>query len=119
MTKAKGDVMKTIPVEQLSARLTDAIEHQDEHEAIALTKGAGTVAWLVRVPEALKDSEADWVFYTEGPAGQIVFVVQAKHGSRAQPDAAVCKPVFGAGRGTLTIVSEDDEHLEDFAEYME
>jgi hypothetical protein len=27
-------------------------------------------------------------------------------------------PVFGASRGTLSIVSEDEEHLKDFQEYM-
>jgi antitoxin (DNA-binding transcriptional repressor) of toxin-antitoxin stability system len=28
------------------------------------------------------------------------------------------RPQFGACKGMLTIVSEDDEHLRDFAEYM-
>jgi antitoxin (DNA-binding transcriptional repressor) of toxin-antitoxin stability system len=28
------------------------------------------------------------------------------------------KRVFGLGKGKLTIVSEDDEHLNDFKEYM-
>ena len=28
------------------------------------------------------------------------------------------RPVLGRGKGMLTIVSEDDEHLKDFAEYM-
>jgi prevent-host-death family protein len=28
------------------------------------------------------------------------------------------QPVFGSGEGKLTIVSEDDDHLKDFAEYM-
>ena len=28
-------------------------------------------------------------------------------------------PVFGSCKGMLTIVSEDDEHLKDFEEYME
>jgi prevent-host-death family protein len=27
-------------------------------------------------------------------------------------------PVPGRGKGMLTIISEDDEHLKDFAEYM-
>ena len=27
-------------------------------------------------------------------------------------------PVRGRGRGMLTIISEDDDHLKDFAEYM-
>ncbi len=28
------------------------------------------------------------------------------------------RPIPGRGRGMLTVVSEDDEHLQDFAEYM-
>jgi hypothetical protein len=111
--------MKTIPIEQLDERLTTALEQQDEHEAIGLTKDEGTVAWVLRVPEAMKDSEADAVFYTEGPAGHIVAIVQAKHILQRQPEEPAHTPVFGAGRGILTIVSDDDEHLQDFKEYME
>jgi hypothetical protein len=116
-------MMKTIPVEQLDERLTRALELQDEHEAIGLTNDAGTVAWVVRVPKALQDSEAD-VVVAEGPAGRVLVVVQAKHALRQKPagasaSASAHAPVFGAGRGTLTIVAEDDEHLKDFAEFME
>jgi antitoxin (DNA-binding transcriptional repressor) of toxin-antitoxin stability system len=32
--------------------------------------------------------------------------------------AAKPRPQFGSCRGMLTIVAEDDEHLEDFKEYM-
>ena len=28
------------------------------------------------------------------------------------------RPVFGRGRGKVIVVSEDDEHLKDFEEYM-
>lgn len=110
--------MKTIPVDQLE-RLTKALEQQDEHEAIGLTKNAGTVAWVLRVPEALKNSEADVVVYGESPAGRIFVVVQAKDALRKQSGEASGPPVFGAGRGTLTVLSEDDDYLRDFQEYME
>jgi hypothetical protein len=118
-TETKGRMMKTIPVEQLDEQLAKALEQQDQHEAIRLTKDAGTVAWLLRVPETMKDTEADVVVYTEGPAGRIFFIVQAKHVFQGRPEQSSRTPVFGAGRGTLTIVSEDDEHLSDFKEYME
>ena len=111
--------MKTIRVEQLDARLSAALEQQDEHEAIGLMRNAGTVAWVVRVPEALKDSEADAVIFGEGPEGRVFVIVQAKHAIERETETAAAKPVFGAGRGTLTIVSEDDDHLKDFQEYME
>jgi hypothetical protein len=110
--------MKAIAVEQLGGRLTEALEQQDAHEAIPLTKGGGTVAWVLRVPEALKDTVADLVTFTEGPGGQVVAVVQAKHASSDEAKRATHSPVFGAGRGTLTVVSEDDDHLKDFQEYM-
>jgi len=111
--------MKTIPVEQLGEQLTKALEQQDEHEAIQLMKNAGTVALLLRVPDTMRDTEADLVVYTEGPAGRVFFIVQAKHVLPLRAEQAPHTPVFGAGRGTLTIVSEDDEHLNDFKEYME
>jgi crotonobetainyl-CoA:carnitine CoA-transferase CaiB-like acyl-CoA transferase len=111
--------MKTIPVEQLNERLAHALELQDEHEAIGLTRAADTVAWVLRVPEAMKDSEADVVVHTEGPDGRVFVIVQAKHAIQRQPGGAPRTPVFGAGRGTLTMISEDDDHLKDFREYME
>lgn len=111
--------MKTIPVEQLDERLAKALEEQEEHEAIRLTKNATTIAWLLRLPEAMKDREADLVFFGEGPSGRIFVIVEAKHVSPGQPDEAVHVPMFGAGRGTLTIASDDDEHLKDFREYIE
>jgi len=70
-TETKGGIMKTIPVEQLGERVAKALEQQDEHEAIRLTRNAGTVAWLLRVPETMKDAEADVVVCTEGPAGRV------------------------------------------------
>ena len=102
--------MKTIPVEELNDRLTKALEQQDEHEPIGLTQGAGTVAWVVRVPQSLRDSEADVVAFQPGPEGRIYVLLEVKSAAHA--------PVFGAGRGTLTVLSEDDEHLKDFQEYM-
>jgi hypothetical protein len=34
-------------------------------------------------------------------------------------DGGPGRPVFGRCRGMMTIVSEDDEHLKDFEEYMQ
>jgi len=111
--------VKTIPIEQLNEHLTQALEQQNEHEAIGLTKDAGTVAWVVRVPEAMKDSEADVNIFAGGRAGQILVVLQAKHPFGQKPEATARTPVFGAGRRTLTIVREDEDHLKGFQEYME
>ena len=34
------------------------------------------------------------------------------------PTSAVPQPRFGSCRGALTILAEDDEHLQDFKDYM-
>jgi antitoxin (DNA-binding transcriptional repressor) of toxin-antitoxin stability system len=34
------------------------------------------------------------------------------------PGGALPQPRFGSCRGALTIVAEDDEHLQDFEEYL-
>ena len=34
------------------------------------------------------------------------------------PSGVLPQPRFGSGQGALTIVTEDDEHLQDFAEYL-
>jgi antitoxin (DNA-binding transcriptional repressor) of toxin-antitoxin stability system len=34
------------------------------------------------------------------------------------PSVASVQPRFGSCRGALTILAEDDEHLEDFKDYM-
>jgi hypothetical protein len=114
--------MKTIPVEQLDKRLSKAIEQQDEHEAIGLTNDSGTVAWVLRVPKSMKDTEADSVLYSQGPTGPVFVLVQARHADGKLVESAANGahiPVFGAGRGSLTILSDDEEHLKDFQEYME
>ena len=108
--------MKSIPVEQLDEKLSKALETQAEHEAIGLTRNSDTVAWVLRVPEALKGAEADAVSFSERGSDRVLVVVHAKHGPSLPVAPRV--PVFGAGRGTLTVVSEDDEHLNDFQEYM-
>ncbi len=110
--------MTTIPIEQLDERLTKALEQQDEHEAIGITTDAGTVAWVVRVPQGLRNSEAHIESLREGPPGFAFVVVRAKQVDQERNEHAVHAPIFGAGRGTLTLLSEDEEHLKDFQEYM-
>ncbi len=54
------------------------------------------------------------------PPGQQVVILRGN-----KPVARLCgtseeepRPIPGRGRGMLTILSEDDEHLKDFAGYM-
>jgi GNAT superfamily N-acetyltransferase len=55
----------------------------------------------------------------EDPSERAVPPAPAHHESaRPEPPAEKPRPVPGRGRGKLVIVSDDDEHLKDFEEYM-
>jgi antitoxin (DNA-binding transcriptional repressor) of toxin-antitoxin stability system len=53
-----------------------------------------------------------------GPGDEIVLTDNDKPIARIVPSSARSKRVPGAWKGILTIVEDDDEHLEDFKEYM-
>jgi prevent-host-death family protein len=53
------------------------------------------------------------------PGDEVVITRDGKPVARLTPELPVGVPIPGRGRGMLTIVSEDDDHLKDFAEYME
>lgn len=113
--------MNKIPLEQLDQRLSNALEEQTEHQLLRLTRDSNTVAYVLRLPEAMRDAEPDGVFFSEGPSGRIVVIVEARHVPAPADEKSneITQPVFGAGHGTLTILSDDDDHLKDFKEYME
>lgn len=52
------------------------------------------------------------------PGDEIVLTDNDKPVARIVPDGTSLKRVPGAWKGMLTILKEDDEHLEDFKEYM-
>ncbi len=71
----------------------------------------------------LKDAQARLVelIASAVPGEEIVITQDDKPIARliAEKPTAIKKPrVAGSAKGQLIIVQEDDEHLEDFAEYM-
>ena len=53
------------------------------------------------------------------PGDQVVIVHNNQPVAELRPAAqAKPRPQFGACKGMLTIIAEDDEHLKDFEEYM-
>ena len=54
------------------------------------------------------------------PGDEIVVTADGKPVAKVTPVAAEEKPRrrLGSAKGILTIISEDDDHLQDFAEYM-
>ena len=53
-----------------------------------------------------------------GPNDEIVLTDNDKPVARIVPSTPNSKRIAGAWKGILTIVDDDDEHLEDFKEYM-
>lgn len=111
--------MKTIALEHVDQQIAEALKQQHSEEAILLTKGSDAVGLLVRLPEGTRGSDVDGVFWAEGPAGRILGIIEAKHSPDVGPEVGPGHPVFGSCKGMLTIVSDDDEHLKDFEEYMQ
>jgi hypothetical protein len=107
--------MKSIAVENLDPNLrASLLGQQEEQQALLLTDNARPVALLVSLPQWLRGSAVDANVWSESPQGPMHLVVHAKHVGGGDP-----VPVFGSGRGMLTVNTEDEDHLADFAEYME
>jgi hypothetical protein len=110
--------MKIIALEQVDQRITEALEHQRREDPILLTKGSDALGLLLRLPEGTKDWDVDGAVWLEETMGRVLVIIQAKHGQPFETEVATGQPVFGSCKGMMTIVSEDDEHLKDFEEYM-
>ena len=72
----------------------------------------------MRLPEGTKDWDVDGAFWLESPMGRVLVIIEAKHGQPLGSEVGFGQPVFGSCKGMMTIVSEDEEHLKDFEEYM-
>jgi hypothetical protein len=110
--------MKAIALEQADNRIAEALKQQEPEEPILLTEGAEAIGLLLKFPESLKDSGIDAAYWLEGPAGLTLVLIQAKTALESGSGSEPARPVFGSCQGMLNIVSEDDEHLKDFEEYM-
>ena len=53
-----------------------------------------------------------------GPDDEVVITDHNRPVAKLVVPTAKKQPVFGSCKGMLTIVEDDDEHLEDFEEYM-
>ena len=105
--------MKSVSLEQLDQHVAQSLKQTMREDAVVLTENARPLGVLVRLPQAFGDAGAD-VRMTVDEANATVLISVANH----EPQLATAKPIFGAGRGMLKILSEDKEHLNDFAEYM-
>ena len=109
--------MKKISVEGLDLRLTEALKQQEREEPVLLTDDSEVLGVFVRLPKRFDEAGVDLSLCVNQPGGPVFLIVQAK--SLGATPGAQGQPVFGSCRGMLTVVSEDDEHLKDFGEYMQ
>jgi hypothetical protein len=110
--------MKAIALDQTDNRIAEALKQQQPEEPIILTEGTDAIGLLLKFPEGLKDSGIEAAYWLEGPAGLALVLIQAKNALGSGSGSEPGRPVFGSCQGMLTTVSEDDEHLKDFEEYM-
>jgi antitoxin (DNA-binding transcriptional repressor) of toxin-antitoxin stability system len=81
--------MITITIEEAQARLAELIGGLEPGAELAITSGDRVVARIVGQIEERRERPENWQ-----------------------------RPGPGLAKGILSIVEDDDEHLEDFAEYM-
>ncbi len=94
--------MSTITLADAQAHLAEVIAGLPAGAEVVITDGTRPVATLTAVPPPALGPQ------THGSAVGISTI----------PDQTPPGPVFGRGKGMLTIHSDDDDHLLDFAEYM-
>ena len=71
----------------------------------------------VTVPEA--QANLPEIVENLRPGEEVVITMNQQPVAKLIPfSAARPEPIFGSCRGKLIIVAEDEEHLEDFSEYM-
>jgi hypothetical protein len=110
--------MKTIELEQTDRQIAETLKQQDSQEPVLLTKGSNAIWLLLKLPEGTKEADVDGVFRLEGPAGRVLVIIEARYGPQLPQETGLGRPVFGSCKGMLTVMSEDDEHLKDFEDYL-
>ena len=110
--------MKTIALEQLDQRIAETLNRQRSEDPILLTKGTDAFGLLLRLPAGPKDWDVDRALWLDEPTGRVLVIVEGKHSQPSGSESEASRPVFGSCKGMMTIVSEDDQHLKDFDEYM-
>ena len=78
--------------------------------------GRGSMSHTISIEEAA--TQLSGLVRALGPDDEIVLTENDKPIARIVPNSGSPKRVAGAWKGLLTIVHEDDEHLDDFKEYM-
>ena len=96
--------MSPVSLEDAKARLGEIIESLRGGEEVVITKDDRPVAKLIAEPPAPRRPRQP---------GSAVDRTDDVPKEPSKP-----RPKFGSGAGKLIIISEDEDHLKDFEEYM-
>jgi hypothetical protein len=109
--------MTTIPLDQGGEHLIDVLQRQPLQEPILLTHAAAPVGLILKLPGGV--AQAEDVIWLDDQEGGVHAVIQLSTNAGQATEGIAAKPVFGSCQGMLQVLAEDDEHLQDFAEYMQ
>ena len=112
-------LMKALTLKPEENRIAEALREQPPNEAVVLMQGEDAVGLMLNLPEEMKNQKFEVVLIRKQPGDDTSLVIELKHSHEHKTSSELPVPVFGSCRGMLTIISDDDEHLKDFAEYME
>ena len=100
--------MNTLTTDEVQRKLPQILEESTEREFLVVNQDAEPVAFLLPLPERKMPTWRPIVAFVDPFSSKLVWPEE-------QPAQ---QPVFGSCKGMLQVLVEDDEHLEDFAEYM-
>lgn len=109
--------MRATTLQLMDSPIAEALKHQSRDQPILLTRGSDAVGLLIKLPEGLKESDIDGVIWLKELGGGVV-IIEAQYGREIPPETGPSRPVFGSCKGMMTMATEDDDHLSDFAESM-
>ena len=109
--------MKIVPVDKSNHRFAITLGSDESAEPALVTNNSEARGLFLRLPEELKNPDIEVRILPHAPDGAFLFVVQVR-GIASADQLEKPQPRFGACKGMPRILAEDDEHLNDFAEYM-
>jgi antitoxin (DNA-binding transcriptional repressor) of toxin-antitoxin stability system len=114
-----GSGMKRISIEEAGTRLAESLTQPTEREPVVIVKDDEPIALLVPIPRRMEAWHQWPIIVLCGPFGDgSDFLHESFEQEKTPPGESSPEPVFGSCKRMLTVISEDDEHLKDFEEYM-
>lgn len=109
--------MKTISLDEAGPRIADSLDDPSLAEPLIIMDGEEEVAFVIGIPKSLRSSDR-WQSFVLDSLPMPGEAIDEPAGETPSRQTERQQAVFGSCRGMLTIHSDDDEPLMDFAEYM-